>query len=476
MEDAAARDWAREEFGHAKLGDARLTARLVRTAAGAASRPSATILRTFGRTSEAEGAFRFVENDRVSVDALADASHSAAASRCAAYSQVFVPIDSTSLLIRDPRNLRGLGPLSKLSHTLRGIQAFHALAVAPTGATLGVLGRELWLRPDAGTKARGGRNTQPIETRESYRWVTMLASVREQMQKGAPGCTPWFQLDRGGDTWMVIEHAVANGLTLTVRANQNRLIARPGAPETRIFTEIRAVSPIGVLQVDVPEGRGRSARKASLILRSARFEVPIPSLRKKHHLREIGVVMATERDAPSDGSAKIEWVLLTTRPVRSAADAAEVVRGYTVRWRIEEFHRTWKSGACGIESTRLRAYDHIQRWAIIMGAVATRIEQLKLASRSTPDLRADDFYTRGEIDAVILLGSKHWKIPYKPGETPTLGELTRWIAYLGGYAGSRNSLPPGSTVIARGLERIESAAQLLDLQRNSRKRTPSKKK
>jgi hypothetical protein len=476
MEDATARDWAREEFGHARLGDARLTARLVQTAEGAASRPSSTILRTFGRTAEAEGAFRFVENDRVSVDALADASHKAAALRCDPYSQVIVPIDSTSLLIRDPRNLRGLGPLSNLGHTLRGIQAFHALAVAPTGATLGVLGRELWLRPETATKAKGCKNTQPFETRESYRWVTMLTSVQAQMQRQAPGCTPWFQLDRGGDTWMVIEHAVKQGLTLTVRANQNRLIARRGADNAHLFAAIRAVAPIGALQVDVPEGRGRRARQASLILRSARFTVPIPSLHKKHHLREIGVVMATEKDPPPDGSPKIEWVLLTTRSVHNTDDAAEVVHAYTRRWRIEEFHRTWKSGACGIESTRLRAYDHIQRWAIIMGAVAARIEQLKFTSRSTPELPADDFYTRGEIDAVILLGSRHWKIPYKQGQTPTMGEVTRWIAYLGGYAGSKNSLPPGSTVIARGLERIESAAELLDLQRQTPERAPSKKK
>jgi hypothetical protein len=150
-------------------------------------------------------------------------------------------------------------------------------------------------------------------------------------------------------------------------------------------------------------------------------------------------------------------------------DATEVVRAYTRRWRIEEFHRTWKNGVCGIESTRLRAYDHIQRWAIIMGSVAARIEQIKFTSRTTPEISAEDFYTRDEIDAVILLTSRHRKIPYVRGQTPTMGEVTRWISYLGGYMGSKNSLPPGSVVLARGLEQVETAAGLLETLRQTPK-------
>jgi hypothetical protein len=40
----AAQDWAYEEFGHASLGDARQTARLVRTAASLAEEPGGKVL------------------------------------------------------------------------------------------------------------------------------------------------------------------------------------------------------------------------------------------------------------------------------------------------------------------------------------------------------------------------------------------------------------------------------------------------
>ena len=75
--------------------------------------------------------------------------------------------------------------------------------------------------------------------------------------------------------------------------------------------------------------------------------------------------------------------------------------------------------------------------------------------------------SQDEIDAVILLRSKDRPVPYRLGAVPTLGEVTGWIAALGGYMGSKNSPPPGATVLARGLERIETAAQVLALQRQS---------
>lgn len=460
----AAEAWAREEFGDAELGDARRTSRVVRIAAGALRRPRPTVAGTFGRTAAAEGAFRLLENDGVSVDELASAAHRATARRCASLSTVIVPIDGTSLRVQDPRDLRGLGPLSSLTDKARGIQAFHAIAVAPSGETLGVLSREFWLRSRTATPPSGFKSSRPRNERESYRWVTMLKSATDQMRAHAPACTPWFQLDRGGDCWMVLEHAVVNGLTLTVRANQNRALEHAG---THLFPRIRSSAPIGTLSVDVPEGRARRARRAILILRSVRVHLPIPITRKHQVVREIGVVQAIEKDPPEDGSVRIEWILLTTREVRDAINAAEVVHAYTRRWRIEEFHRTWKSGACGIESTRLRACDHIQRWAIIMGSVAARIEHIKLTSRSSPELPATDCFSQDEIDAVILLRSKDRKMPYALGQVPTLGEVARWVADLGGYMGSKNSPPPGATVLARGLERIETAAQVLALQRQA---------
>jgi hypothetical protein len=44
---------------------------------------------------------------------------------------------------------------------------------------------------------------------------------------------------------------------------------------------------------------------------------------------------------------------------------------------------------------------------------------------------------------------------------PTIAQAVRWIADLGGYTGNKSSGPPGSVVIARGLERLTIAVQVL---------------
>ena len=51
------------------------------------------------------------------------------------------------------------------------------------------------------------------------------------------------------------------------------------------------------------------------------------------------VVLAREI-APPDGIEPIEWLLVTTLAVTTAADAERIVTWYRSRWRIERFHFT----------------------------------------------------------------------------------------------------------------------------------------
>ena len=93
----------------------------------------------------------------------------------------------------------------------------------------------------------------------------------------------------------------------------------------------------------------------------------LPALR----LREIGPIAHEEE--------RLEWKLLTTIDARETLDIQRVIEAYTYRWRIEEFHKTWKSGACNGEDSQLRSYEAIVKWATVLGAVATRVER-----RETP--------------------------------------------------------------------------------------------
>ena len=71
------------------------------------------------------------------------------------------------------------------------------------------------------------------------------------------------------------------------------------------------------------------------------------------------VVLAREEKKHHVPDEPIEWLLLTTVPVETFVQAAQVLFGYSQRWRIEDFHKAWKSGVCRVEDTQLRDRDAI---------------------------------------------------------------------------------------------------------------------
>jgi hypothetical protein len=165
-------------------------------------------------------------------------------------------------------------------------------------------------------------------------------------------------------------------------------------------------------------------------------------------------VLAREVDPPK-GQDAIEWLLLTTYEVTTVADAQLVIHGYAQRWRIEEFHRMWKSGACRVEDTQLRDRETIIRWASILASVAIRLLRLTYLARAAPDEPASTELAQSEIDAVIV--SRRPK-GFHRGDIPAISLLVLWLADLGGYTGKSSGGPPGAIVIRRGLERIQSLA------------------
>jgi hypothetical protein len=67
---------------------------------------------------------------------------------------------------------------------------------------------------------------------------------------------------------------------------------------------------------------------------------------------------------------------------------------------------------------------------------------------------------KSEIDALIVLKKPR---SYSRGDVPPIGLAVRWLADLGGYTGKSSGGPPGAIVIGRGLKRIDSAVQVLEI-------------
>ena len=82
------------------------------------------------------------------------------------------------------------------------------------------------------------------------------------------------------------------------------------------------------------------------------------------------------------GVEAVEWMLLTNLPVETPEAALEKVQWYCLRFQIEVYHRTLKSG-CKIEERQLGSAERIESCLGIDLLVAWRIVHLTKLGRNT---------------------------------------------------------------------------------------------
>ena len=412
------------------------------------------------RTSaEAEGAYRFLENERVRPESITQGMCMSTASRCGEDSIVYIATDQTDLTFTDRQEIRGLGPDgANATKHLRATQVMNALALDEEGVPIGMLDQQWWLRSE--DKAPDwNHDTRPPEQRESWHWITATRAATRRLRHAAPTTRPWFIYDRGGDYKGLFRCVMDEQVEMTVRVAQNRVVDHKGH-RRKLIPIVRRQPVGGHITVQIPPGLNRRARTATC---EVRFVAGLGIRLAANQVGTFSAVRVRETGYVPTGQERICWTLLTTHPVSDFSSAQMIIRGYTYRWRVEEVHKTWKTGACRVEQSQLRSYAAIRRWATILVAVAVRVERLKRLSRAQPTIDACTEFSQEELDAAIYLTkSKQWR----PGDQMSLADAVRLVAMAGGYLGRKNDGPPGSITIRRGLERITPAAIVLRTQKS----------
>lgn len=443
--------WARDMFGDAELGDVRRTERLVKLATAAAKRPAGTVTKVIRSSAEREAAYRLLENDRVSPREIARVVGATTARKCTGHDWIYVAVDQTTLSFIDRKQSRDLGRVADGAFiNCRGLEVINGLAVDANGRTVGMCTMQWTVRTDQ----RAGRRAP--EDRESQMWIDALTDTEECFREHAPKTTLWFQLDAGADHSRNFAKVIELGHHVTIRCAHNRIIRTADGPG-KLLDEVARQRVLGHMTIHRKESGSSKKRQVRLSVRSC----PVTTMLLIDGQREpvdLCIVQVREVGRVPKSRERICWNLLTTYAVEDLDDAREVITGYTMRWRIEDFYRTWKNGHCRLEDSQLRSRGAILRWAIVLAAVAARIERIKHRSRNEPEASASSEFSRNEIDAAIMLSeTKKWK----PGDDPELGPFVTLVAELGGYTGKSSGGPPGSVTIARGLDWITPAALLL---------------
>jgi len=417
----------------------------------------------FVSSAERQGAYGLLESEAVGADDVGEAMFVACARRSAGEAFVYCAVDGTSLSLTDLERRKGFGPIGSRASGGRGLKVMNAMVLSGAGVPLGISSQRYWIRGES--RRQKHRDDLCPEEKETQHWLDAMTQTREVMAQHAPSTRCWFQLDREGDAWPMLKGAGLDDHWFTIRACRKRSVLQPDGTRTYLWPLLKQQPVKTTYALEVVASGRRKGRRANMVVRACKVTLRIRDKRTKEISQfDVNVVQAIEHRTTPVGERPIEWTLLTNRPVDIIKDITDVIAGYSMRWRIEELHRTWKSGACSVEENQLRSASAAIKWATILMGVAARIERIKQLSREQPKLPATDEFSPAEIKAAALLYfGKAGKTKVSAMAAPTVADVTLWIAYVGGYTGKTSSGgPPGSITLSRGLKDVRVAARAIE--------------
>jgi hypothetical protein len=453
--------WAEQEFGNTQLGNEARTNRLVSVAAAVAAKGGGTITSVFaGDEAGREGGHRLVEKHGELHEALAESAAAACFKRADDLPFLVAPIDGASLTPVSKGWEGEFGPVGNSRTPSRGLNVINCIGVTPSGTPLGVLHQLYWTRPNKRRNVkRSARRRLDFEEKETLHWLETTEQVLAAKESAGYQGQLWFQADRGADFSEFLAWAALAPCWVTVRANGNRKV-RMGETRAKLWQVVTATPACHRYTLDVPRSEDRHPRQASLEIRFREVDIELPSGDWRRTRIPMTAVLVKETTPGVSRKQAIEWMLLTNKPISTPHEAREVVKMYSLRWRIEECHKTWKS-VCRVEDSQLKTAGAYAFWARILFSVSLRAERLKRLARETPDVPATTEFTLTELEVMRMRLKKA-----KGVKNPTLALAVEWVARIGGYIGKSSGGPPGAITIGRGLEFLEAAAWTLDALRS----------
>jgi len=411
--------WAENEFGGAPLGDARLGKRLVSVAEDKAEVPGRAYSGVAkGNWPKVKAYYRMIDQPEESAVSMPNilAPHRERTVRRMMGQRIVLCIqDGSDLNYTNLDQCEGLGELgsNQTGAKSRGLYLHSTFAVAPNGLPLGVVQAQCIAPESKSEEKKRPVHAIPIEEKKTFVWIEHHRDLVALSAK-LPQTRLVHVCDREADFFELFdEQRRSRCVDLLVRAKHNRIT--PEEP-FKLFEAARQAPVASQVRIKIPrqsarpkrsKQKARLARPGRLANMIIRF-LPI-QLRPAHYHSDkkpidLYLVHALEENPPA-GTKAVEWFLLTTIEITSAAEAEQCLRWYVLRWRIEDWHRVLKSG-CGIEDLAHKTAERLRRAIAINLVIAWRIMLMVLMGRETPQLPAEVLFSDIELRTLRAYAKK----------------------------------------------------------------------
>ena len=360
-------------------------------------------------------------------------------SRANGQSVVLAIQDTTDLDFSGLKQTTGLGFTCQT--TQQGIKVHSCMAVSGAGEPLGLLHQHTWSRQQRAGK-RGEYRKKATCDKESQRWLDTLTAAEKNLE---PSVCVVHMGDREADIYDLFVAPRSSNSELLIRAAHNRKVQHE---LDYLIPTIEQAPVLGQQTIELERNPKRAARSATLSVRGMQVTIEVP----RHHkapkaCQPVSLnILLVEETIPPIEDKPIRWLLLTTLAIDSFEQAWQCVRWYSLRWLIERFHFTLKSG-CRIEQLQLETAQRLLNALATYSIVAWRLMWLTYRARLAPD-----------DSCATVLQPIEWKLLRRKFEPknrskkpPTLRQAVRWIAQLGGFLARKGDGEPGVKTLWRGI-------------------------
>ena len=442
------------EFSGANLGDLRLSKRLVKIAESVGRSPAAGLPQVMDDAAALEATYRFLGNESVTPEAILAPHVAQTVMRCAGSREVLAVHDRTTFQFGGEKWREEMG---YMPNGTQGFFGHFTLAVMPgeKREVLGVVGMSGIFRAPPPKRRRKKKHVGPTETNDRRRWLDQALEVSETI-----GATAGVihVMDREADIYWLMAGLKEEGARFVIRSHKDRAVEDDDADrmkdclENALFVMEREVALTarhnhftGAHACMHPDREARCARlgiyaREVTLQRSRQASEDLPES------LTLNLVLVREL-APTDPASAVEWVLLTTEPIKTRRQVEKIVDAYRSRWVIEEYFKALKTG-CAYEKRQLESRHALMNALAVFAPCAWRLMLLRTLSRHDDQRLASDVL--GATQLQILEALPRTRLPMNS----TVKDAMYAIAKLGGHL-KRNG-PPGWLTLGRGFDKLLS--------------------
>lgn len=389
-----------------------------------------------------------MDNDKLNYDTLMNPYFANVKQEVDKLPKVLILHDTSQLDFSKHKTTKGLGNINHNNGYEIGLMLHAALAInADNKDIIGIINQKAFNRIPYDKSIKKGTKKYILSPKESDIWPELVNNIGNSNTKAE-----YVHIgDIGSDMFTFFKACLDHNTDFLVRGMHNRRLTDDDKAQN-LITDIKSLSSMDIKNIEIPVKGTSKKRLAILNISYSEYKIK-PSYYLYEDDISIYGIRVWEKNDNIDNP--LEWILLTSIPIKNIEEAWEKVEWYKCRWLIEEYHKCLKTG-CNIENRNFNTKDRIMRVLGILSPIAARLLAIKNISKKEPDSLA-----KNHIDTIRLkVLTKYKKLTL---ETLTIKQFWHSVASLGGFLGRKSDGNPGWQSIWEGWSRLQTMVDGVNL-------------